>query len=60
VISSEDYRCKLRKRLSLENDQTLPPRLVALALKLQEALERREQELADESPGSPIQNTPEP
>lgn len=56
LISSEDNRRKLRKRFSLENDRTLPPRLAALAVKLQEVLERREQELSDENPGSPIQN----
>lgn len=53
LISSEDNRRKLRKRLSMEADQTLPPKLFALAVELQKQLERREQELADENPEQP-------
>lgn len=60
LISSEDNRRKLRKRFSLENDRALPPKLVALAVTLQEALERREQGLSDENPGSPIQDIRDP
>ncbi|RWO21990.1 hypothetical protein [Mesorhizobium sp.] len=50
LVRSEDNRRSLRKRLGLESDQTLSPRLVALAQKLQKELERREQEMADENP----------
>lgn len=50
LISSEDYRRKLRDLLRLDGEQSLPPRLVGLAVELQEELERREQELADEHP----------
>ncbi|WP_292606852.1 hypothetical protein [Mesorhizobium sp.] len=53
LVRSEDNRRNLRKRLGLEGDETLSPRLVALALKLQKELERREQEVADENPQSP-------
>jgi hypothetical protein len=53
LVRSEDNRRSLRKRLGLEGDQTLSPRLVALALKLQKELERREQEVADENPIRP-------
>lgn len=53
LISSEDNRRKLRKRLSMEADQTLPPKLFALAVELQKQLERREEELADENPEQP-------
>ncbi|SJM33867.1 hypothetical protein BQ8482_380050 [Mesorhizobium delmotii] len=37
----------------MEADQTLPPKLFALAVELQKQLERREQELADENPEQP-------
>lgn len=50
LISSEDYRRKLRDLLRLDGEQTLPPKLVALAEELQEELERRGIELADENP----------
>lgn len=50
LVRSEDNRRTLRKRLGPEGDHTLSPRLVALALKLQKELERREQEVADENP----------
>lgn len=50
LIRSEDYRRKLRGLLRLDDKQTLPPRLVALAVELQEELERRGIELADENP----------
>lgn len=53
LISSEDNRRELRKRLSMEADQTLPPKLFGLAVELQKRLERREQELADENPEQP-------
>lgn len=53
LVRSEDNRRSLRKRLGLEGDQTLSPRLVALAQKLHKELERREQEMADEKPPSP-------
>ncbi|MCF6114303.1 hypothetical protein [Mesorhizobium muleiense] len=53
LVRSEDNRRSLRKRLGLEGDQTLSPRLRALALKLQKELDRREQELADQTPPSP-------
>ncbi len=53
LVRSEDNRRSLRKRLGLEGDPTLSPRLRALALKLQKELDRREQELADENPPSP-------
>lgn len=53
LVRSEDNRRRLRKRLGLDGDETLSPRLAALALKLQKELELREQELADENPPSP-------
>lgn len=53
LVRSEDNRRSLRKRLGLEGDQALSPRLVALALKLQKELERREQQVADENLPSP-------
>jgi hypothetical protein len=53
LVRSEDNRRSLRKRLGMEGDQTLSPRLRALALKLQKELDRREQELADENSPSP-------
>jgi hypothetical protein len=40
LIRSEDYRRKLRDLLRLDGEQTLPPRLLALAVELQEELER--------------------
>lgn len=50
LISSEEYRRKLREILRLDGEQTLPPRLVALAVELQEELDRRGIDLADENP----------
>lgn len=50
LISSEDYRRKIRDLLRLDGEQTLPPRLVALAVEFQDELERRGNELADENP----------
>lgn len=52
LIGSEDYRRKLRKQLSLEDDQPLPPKLAALARELREELERREQQWAEETAGA--------
>nr|WP_254017382.1 DUF982 domain-containing protein [Mesorhizobium escarrei] len=49
LISSEDNRRKLRNELGPENDQPLPPKLAAFAVELQEELERREQEWAEET-----------
>ncbi|MER8441363.1 hypothetical protein NKH36_33720 [Mesorhizobium sp. M1312] len=51
LIGSEDYRRKLRKQLKLEDDQPLPPKLAALALELQEELERREKKMGTEPAG---------
>lgn len=50
LISSEDYRRKLRDLLRLDGGQTLPLRLLVLAVELQEELERREIDLADKNP----------
>jgi hypothetical protein len=50
LLTSEEYRRKLRKLLNLGGGQTLPPRLVALAVELEGKLERREIELAKECP----------
>ncbi|WP_292601984.1 hypothetical protein [Mesorhizobium sp.] len=50
LIRSEDYRRKPRGLLRLDDKQTMPPRLVASAVELQEELERRGIELADENP----------
>lgn len=50
LIRSEDYRRKLRGLLRLDGEQTLPPRLLALAVELQEELERRGIDFADENP----------
>jgi hypothetical protein len=51
LVGSEEYRRKLREQLKLEDDQPLPPKLAALALELQEELERREQEMGTEPAG---------
>ncbi|PAP93055.1 hypothetical protein CIT31_23330 [Mesorhizobium wenxiniae] len=50
LIRSEDYRRKLRDLLRLDGEQTLPPRLLALAVELQEELERGGIDFADENP----------
>jgi hypothetical protein len=59
IVASESWSVRkiivgiYAKRLGLEGDKTLSPKLVAIALKLQKELERREQEVADENPQSP-------
>lgn len=50
LIRSEGYRRKLRDLLRLDGEQTLPPRLLALAVELQEELERGGIDFADENP----------
>ncbi|WP_292184367.1 DUF982 domain-containing protein [Mesorhizobium sp.] len=47
----------MRKQLSLEDDQPLPPKLAALARELQEELERREQQWADETAAALVPST---
>lgn len=56
LIGSEDYRRKLRKQLSLE-DARLPPKLAALALELQEAVQRRDQQWAEETAAALVPST---
>lgn len=56
LIGSEDYRRKLRKQLSLE-DARLPPKLAALALALQEAVQRRDQQWAEETAAALVPST---
>ncbi|WP_240992741.1 MULTISPECIES: DUF982 domain-containing protein [Mesorhizobium] len=57
MIGSKEYRRKLRKQLRLEDDPTLPPNLSALARGLQEELERREQQWAEETAAARVPST---
>ncbi|MER9554383.1 hypothetical protein [Mesorhizobium sp. M0323] len=50
MISSEDYRRKLRGLLRFVGEPTLTPTLAALAQELSEELEQRKQQSADENP----------
>lgn len=49
MISSEDYRRKLRRLLRFVGEPTLTPTLAALAQEVSEELEQRKQQSADEN-----------
>lgn len=49
MISSEDYRRKLRRLLRFVGEPTLTPTLAALAQELSEEFELRKQQSADET-----------